>query len=52
MSCISELRIVNSSEKLCLLMAKFHYAIQAADLVADLVFDLSQTASSYLDMLR
>jgi len=26
--------------------AKFHYAIQVADLVADLIFDLSQTGSS------
>ena len=29
--------------------AKFHYAIQVADLVADLVSDVSQTGSSYLD---
>jgi len=33
-------------------LAKFHYAIQVADLVADLVSDLSQTCSSYLDMSR
>jgi len=32
--------------------AKFHYAIQVAYLVADLVSDLSQTGSSYLDMSR
>jgi len=30
------------------LKAKFHYAIQVSDLVADMVFDLSQTGSSYL----
>jgi len=36
----------------CLLQAKFHYAIQVTDLVADLVSDLSQTGSSYLDMSR
>jgi len=33
-------------------LAKFHYAIQVADLVVDLVSDLSQTGSSYLDMSR
>jgi len=31
-------------------LAKFHYVIQVPDLVADLVSDLSQTGSSYLDM--
>jgi len=34
------------------LKAKFHYAIQVADLVADMVSDLSQTGSSYLGMSR
>jgi len=29
---------------------KFRYAIQVADLVADLVSNLSQTGSSYIDM--
>jgi len=33
-------------------LAKFHYAIQVADLIADLVSDLSQAGSSYLDMSR
>jgi len=33
-------------------LAKFYYAIQVAHLVADLVSDLSQTGSSYLDMSR
>jgi len=32
--------------------AKFHYAIQDADLVADLVSDVSQTGLSNLDMSR
>jgi len=35
-----------------LLKAKFHYAIQVADLVADVVSDLSQTGSIYVDMSR
>jgi len=35
-----------------LVKAKFHYTIQVADLVADLVSDLSQTGSSYLDTSR
>jgi len=34
------------------LWAKFHYAIEVADVVADLVSYLSQTGSSYLDMSR
>jgi len=31
-------------------LAEFHFAIQVADLVAELISDLSQTGSSYLDM--
>jgi len=35
-----------------LVKAKFHHAIQVADIVVDLVSDLSQTVSSYFDMSR
>jgi len=35
-----------------LVKARCHYAIQVADLVEDLVSDLSQIGSSYLDMSR
>jgi len=35
-----------------LLKAKFHHTLQVADLVADLVSDLSQTGSSYVEMAR
>jgi len=33
-------------------LAKSHYAVQVADMVTDLVSNLSQTGSSYLDMSR